>query len=95
MLINCKLGYENKNITQQIVTCGDDGNWLPKPVACTQICGKERAASSPNIIGGSPINISQAPWHVGIYQKNSDQSIPTHICSGTILNAKVVITAMH
>ena len=35
------------------------------------------------------MNVTEAPWHVGIYQ-NGEQ-----ICGGTIVTERVVITAAH
>ena len=35
------------------------------------------------------MNVTEAPWHVGIYQKGEQ------ICGGTIVSERVVITAAH
>lgn len=35
----------------------------------------------------------QAPWHVSIYKRINSEF--EHICGGTILNARIVISAMH
>ena len=38
---------------------------------------------------GKILNVTEAPWHVGIYQ-NGEQ-----ICGGTIVSERVVISAAH
>ena len=40
-------------------------------------------------LAGKNFNVTEAPWHVGIYQ-NGEQ-----ICGGTIVTERVVITAAH
>jgi trypsin len=46
-------------------------------------------AKAQDIIGGSPIDITQAPWQVSLEING------THQCGGTILNALWVLTAAH
>lgn len=91
--INCQRGYENVKAAQQVISCSDDGRWRPAPNTCTQICGEEGPEGTPYVVGGSVANITKVPWHVGIY-KQFDTSFQQW-CGGTILNAKVVISAMH
>ena len=38
---------------------------------------------------GKNTNITEVPWHVGIYEKDEQ------ICGGTIISERVVITAAH
>ena len=38
---------------------------------------------------GKNLNVTEAPWHVGIHQNG------TQICGGTIVTERVVITAAH
>lgn len=90
----CKQGYENLRPEEQIIFCGPDGRWSAEPAPCTQICGEETAVGSPFVAGGSSAGISQTPWHVAIY-KAIDDAKYEQICSGTILNARIVISAMH
>lgn len=91
--INCQRGYENQKVAQQVISCGNDGRWRPGPTSCTQLCGEEAPEGSPYIVGGIVTNITKVPWAVAIYKRlngNFEQW-----CGGTILNAKVVISAMH
>lgn len=46
-------------------------------------------------MGGQETNITRVPWHVAIYQQNRDRNGFDIICGGTILNARMVISAMH
>ncbi len=43
-----------------------------------------------DIIGGSQIEITQAPWQVSLENENGE-----HFCGGTILNALWILTAAH
>lgn len=50
------------------------------------------AAEQPNekIIGGLPINIAQAPWHVGLLFFGHE-----HRCGGSIISNRWILTAAH
>lgn len=91
--INCQRGYENQRVPQQVISCGNDGRWKPAPNPCTQLCGEEGPEGSPYIVGGIVTNITKVPWHVAIYKRLNGRF--EQWCGGTILNAKVVISAMH
>ena len=41
------------------------------------------------LLVGKNLNVTEAPWHVGVYE-NGEQ-----ICGGTIVSERVVITAAH
>lgn len=47
------------------------------------------------IVGGERTNNTKVPWHVGIYSNILNESRFIQICGGTIINAKVVISAAH
>lgn len=49
----------------------------------------------PYVIGGENVNITKVPWHVGIYSNIIDKNHFTQICGGTIVNAKIVLSAAH
>lgn len=92
--VNCRDRYERQSASkQQIISCGDDGIWSPLPEVCSPICGEEAPAGTPYVVGGFNASINQVPWHVGIYKFNgTGYSLQ---CGGTIINARVVISAMH
>lgn len=92
---NCNHGYQNIHDYQQTTVCSNDGRWTPRPIACTQRCGELIAQGTPNIIGSTVAKITDVPWHVGIYRSMNAKDNFEQICGGTILNAKMVISAMH
>lgn len=65
----------------------------PTAQVCSPICGEESPDGTPYIVGGHVGNITSVPWHVGIYKFNGI-TFGYH-CGGTILNARVVLSAMH
>lgn len=94
--LSCADRYRNFNTnTQQTVTCTDAGQWSPFPQACSPICGEETPKGTPFIVNGEEAQITQAPWHVAIYKRNDVTNSLVIVCGGTILNARVVISAMH
>lgn len=93
--INCKNGYEQGREFHKRVTCGADGRWSPEPGGCTQTCGEQGSIGKPFIVGGYESNISEVPWHVGVYMKAKMSGEFEHICGGTIISAKLVVSAMH
>lgn len=80
--ITCKYGYKS-NSTEQQTTCGSDGQWQIQPQPCRQICG-QRAEGTPDTL---------LPWHVTIHKFAGIDLAFEKICGGTILNAKVVLSA--
>lgn len=92
--INCRNRYEMPGARQQILSCDENGNWSPQPQVCTPICGEEAPIGTPYIVGGFETNITKVPWHVGIYKSNDAGGFVLQ-CGGTIVNARVVISAMH
>lgn len=49
----------------------------------------------PYIVGGEKVNITKVPWHVGIFTDVTSKGAFSQICGGTIINAKLVISAAH
>lgn len=93
--INCKPGYEISAEFQKRVTCGADGRWTPEPGRCTQTCGEQGSIGRPFIVGGHESNIAEVPWHVGLYMKQKFSGDFEHICGGSIISARLVVSAMH
>ena len=71
------------------LTCEESGNWSHAAFKCEAVCGKVARHSVPLQIGGKISNVTEVPWHVGIY-KESEQ-----ICGGTIITERLVISAAH
>lgn len=83
--IICQPGYERSG-GMQILTCDKNGRWSPLPSKCTEICGKQGVT---DVHIEATIDLTKVPWNVGIYKQFE------HICSGTIISAKVVVSAIH
>lgn len=93
--INCRAGYEISEEFHKRVTCGADGRWSPEPGRCTQTCGEQGSIGRPFIVGGYESNIAEVPWHVGLYMKRRATGDFEHICGGSIISAKLIVSAMH
>lgn len=47
------------------------------------------------VIGGNRTTISRVPWHAGIYKREDSRSKYQQRCGGTIITARLVVSAMH
>lgn len=92
--VNCRNRYERSTTAskQHITVCSDDGIWSPMPEVCSPICGEEAPEGTPYVVGGFQVIINKFPWHTAVYRFNGNEYILQ--CSGTILNARVVVSAM-
>lgn len=89
--IICQLGYERSG-TMQIITCDRNGRWNPLPSKCTEICGK-LGVKDENV--KSTVDLTKVPWNVGIYKQLESAAHFEQHCSGTVISAKVVVSAIH
>lgn len=92
--VSCRQRYEKTGRQVEILTCNAYGVWSPRPFSCTAICGEEASDGVAYIVGGYETDINKVPWHATIYKKSAD-GIFSLQCGGTILNARVVVSAMH
>lgn len=90
--IFCQPMYRYSHI--QVTTCNQNGQWDPIPQPCEQICGEKSPESIPFRIDGQNEINSKMPWHVGVYMNKIGDSLE-YICGGSIINPRVVISAMH
>lgn len=94
--ISCQFGYKRPpDVVQDVLVCNEEGNWDSSAFRCDQICGTEAAEGVSYIVGGAKTNITKVPWHVAIYNDIHEPGKFTQMCGGTILGAKVVISAAH
>lgn len=94
--ISCQFGYKRPpDVIQDVLVCNEEGNWDSSAFRCDQICGTEAAEGVSYIVGGTKVNITKVPWHVGIYNDLSESGKFVQSCGGTILSAKIVISAAH
>lgn len=92
--IACQTGYRS-SVREQELVCQADGNWDKQAFPCSQICGQEGASGTPYIVGGVQTKNSKVPWHIGIYTLTDLNAEPTYICGGSIVSAKVIVSAIH
>lgn len=92
-ILSCKVGYKRPDrIVPDAYTCMDDGNWNAHVYKCMPICG-EVSEGRRLIVGGMDSNITQVPWHAGIYE--SIENRMEQICGGSIINPTAIVTAAH
>lgn len=96
--IACRSGYRNVQPNSRQITCDHNGQWNNYPKPCQQVCGEEGPAVDGYIHSGVVTMNHQVPWHVAIYHIANDtriDQVPTYICGGSIINARMVISAIH
>ncbi|XP_037943043.1 modular serine protease-like [Teleopsis dalmanni] len=83
--LGCAPGYfwNVQNYRNQILTCTANGNWDFQKFSCEPECGVLRRK---NILNNT------IPWVVSIYMRNYMPQYH-YICTGTIISAKLVLTA--
>jgi hypothetical protein len=73
--------------------------WCRRPAACSLVLATcalwaaATAAAAPKIIGGTTIEIQQAPWQVEIEQESRGRTISS--CGGSIIGPTQILTAAH
>lgn len=90
-IIICQPGYE-RNGARQTITCDRNGRWNPLPNKCAQTCGKQglRDASVE-----TTVDLTKVPWNVSIYKQLGSSTQFEQHCSGTIISAKIIVSAIH
>lgn len=93
--LKCKPGYRKptNGAFVERVNCLADGNWSSHIPRCNPICG-ELTLGVGLISGGRQTNVSEVPWHVGIYRRYIGNQF-SQICGGTIITPTHVISAAH
>ena len=92
-VLSCKVGYRRPDrVVPDAYTCMEDGNWNAHVFKCIPICG-ELNEGRRLIVGGEESNITQVPWHAGIYESVFGKM--EQICGGSIINPTAVVTAAH
>ncbi|XP_018335834.1 modular serine protease-like isoform X2 [Agrilus planipennis] len=87
---NCREFYERTDYLIKTTKC-QGGSWNSYSIECTPACGKRGGIGQTNVVGGNIALKHDFPWHVGIYL-SSDK---THICGGSIISSKFIVTAAH
>lgn len=97
-IISCNIGYKKPDRhVASVITCGTDGEWSNDAFHCEPHCGAVFSGGTPLIFGGSATNSTLVPWHVSIFSDTMDAISHTfsHICGGTIISRKIIISAAH
>lgn len=94
-ILTCKVGYKRpERVVPDAYNCMDDGNWNAHVYKCIPICG-EVTEGRRLIVGGQDSNITQVPWHAGIYENSGSNGRMQQICGGSIINPTAIVTAAH
>lgn len=95
--ISCATGFIAPKVYRgfkihKTLTCGADGNWNYDKYSCNMQCGRIAPQVQEYIGRGSNrADITEAPWHVGIYQINNGTTY-CYICGGTIITPNLIIS---
>lgn len=92
--IRCQYGYVEPDTQVYSITCLETGDWDNKPYPCVPVCGSTPLAQKEFIFGGYETTITNVPWQAAIYKKNAAARYE-HICGGSIVTAKLIVTAAH
>lgn len=95
--LECLNGYANANDNDgdQVLECGENGQWNDIPTACEQICGQiPDIAADADADANAVMRVPYlAPWHAVIYRKTDDGKF-VQKCGGTIVDTKAVVSAI-
>lgn len=94
--IRCRDGYQRSGARDQVITCDENGIWMPQLKKCTPICGeipvkKHKRPNHNNNHVDSASSVPTIPWHVGIYMA-TDTSYELE-CGGSIISERAILTA--
>ena len=68
--ITCKTGYKkpiDKNLHEKLI-CLESGAWSYNKFKCDPACGQLTPKAREYVLKGFDADISEIPWHVGIYK---------------------------
>lgn len=83
--ISCAYGYQKvPGVIQDSLVCLENGTWSGTPSRCIEDCG---------LLNSDESISSSVPWYAVIYSKNYTTGTYKNLCAGTILNAKMVVSA--
>uniref|UniRef100_A0A1A9WL80 Peptidase S1 domain-containing protein n=1 Tax=Glossina brevipalpis TaxID=37001 RepID=A0A1A9WL80_9MUSC len=90
--IGCNAGYDGLGNNLPPLRCTSDGKFTAKRPTCGVECGVLRLGTA-LARKGLPVEKSEVPWQVAIYQKPSDNVNYKFICGGSIISPSVIVTA--
>ncbi|CAH1707794.1 unnamed protein product [Aphis gossypii] len=75
--------------------CQSNGMWNNQLYRCIPHCGRVYNNGKPLINNGKIAHVGTAPWNVGIYQLNKENSKYDLICGGSIITPNLIVSAAH
>ncbi|XP_044757881.1 uncharacterized protein LOC123316036 [Coccinella septempunctata] len=88
----CPQFYELSTTFSNIRVCSE-GSWDDDIPHCKPVCGQKSVKIKELIIGGQKVKKGFYPWTIALYQRHNETF--THICGGTLITERIVITAAH
>ncbi|XP_012146634.1 modular serine protease-like isoform X2 [Megachile rotundata] len=95
--LSCKSSYKlpvTNDPGYRTVTCLEDGLWDRRLFRCLPECGTPVSKGNTLIINGFEAKLGIFPWHVGIYDRKSEDEFE-QICGGTLISNNLVVSAAH
>ncbi|XP_063919441.1 uncharacterized protein LOC135134643 isoform X2 [Zophobas morio] len=89
---HCARFFENQGQEKDPFRLCSNGKWIGSLPTCVPRCGQVLRRKEPTlIVGGHETLRREYPWQVALY-RSSDKNL---LCSGTLLNQRVILTAAH
>lgn len=90
----CSTGYKKPiGHFPRFIECLPNGLWNSTAIHCNQNCGIR--ISRPLLHNAASVDISEAPWQVGIYSDTADAGQFVNKCGGSLINAYSIVSAAH
>ncbi|XP_053955720.1 modular serine protease-like [Anastrepha ludens] len=94
-VISCETDYQRKNVWEETtLTCTNEYQWNNPKTPCEIRCGYIQQPSTAFASNGRMVNVTQAPWHVGVYSKLNQRDFK-RTCGGSIVSTRIVVSAAH
>ncbi|XP_022182774.1 uncharacterized protein LOC111042453 isoform X2 [Myzus persicae] len=95
---SCKQTYiapHGEDLTPFELLCQSNGTWNKQLYRCNPYCGREYITNKVLIDNGEKAPVGTAPWNVGLYRFNKNNSNYDLICGGSIISPNLVVSAAH
>ncbi|XP_060836525.1 modular serine protease-like isoform X2 [Rhopalosiphum padi] len=91
---NCQVGY-HKAHHNSFRVCQGNGKWISKSDKLCFKCGRSYIGHQLLIDNGKTAQVGTAPWNVGVYRFNKENSKYDLICGGSLIAENIVVSASH
>ncbi|XP_036344550.1 modular serine protease-like isoform X1 [Rhagoletis pomonella] len=93
--IRCETEYRVRETWRDTtMQCTNEYKWNKPKYSCQMRCGYVQLPSIAFASQGRMVNVTEAPWHVGIYSKFNEKDFK-RTCGGSIVSARIVVSAAH